>query len=101
VALARGHSRWFKTRVLDLAGPTFHPKTLVGLRSAVVWDGTGYGFFYVRYDPPAPGEELRRGGPPPASGVAIASTALVSYATFAGVAWLLERRAERDVPQRS
>jgi prolyl oligopeptidase len=58
VALARGQSRWFRTRVLDLAGPTFHPETLVGLRSAVVWDGTGDGFFYVRYDPPAPGEEL-------------------------------------------
>lgn len=40
-------------------------------------------------------------GPPPASDVAIASTALVSYATFAGVAWLLERKAERDFPQRS
>jgi len=35
-------------------------------------------------------------GPPPASDVAIASTALLSYATFAGVARLLEGKADRD-----
>ncbi|MGH7588870.1 MAG: prolyl oligopeptidase family serine peptidase [Gemmatimonadota bacterium] len=59
VAIARGQSRWMRVRVLDLADPVrLHPETLVGIRAAIVWDGTEEGFFYVRYEPPAPGEEL-------------------------------------------
>jgi len=59
VAIARGQSRWMRVRVLDLVDPVgFHPENLVGIRAPVVWDGTDEGFFYVRYDPPAPDEEL-------------------------------------------
>ena len=59
VAIARGQSRWTRVRVVDLADPSrVHPETLVGIRAPVAWDGTGEGFFYVRYDLPAPGEEL-------------------------------------------
>ncbi len=59
VAIARGQSRWSRVRLLELASPTaFLLESLVGLRAPVVWDGTGNGFFYVRYEPPAPGEEL-------------------------------------------
>ncbi|HKY61167.1 MAG TPA: prolyl oligopeptidase family serine peptidase [Gemmatimonadota bacterium] len=59
IAIARGQSRWSRVQILELDGSaTLYPETLIGIRAPVVWDGTGEGFFYVRYDPPEAGQEL-------------------------------------------
>ncbi|HEY7546487.1 MAG TPA: prolyl oligopeptidase family serine peptidase [Blastocatellia bacterium] len=60
-AVARGQSRWHQIKIIGEDG-SIHQDSLAGLHivaSSLVWSKESGGFFYIRFDEPREGEEMK------------------------------------------